>query len=144
MGRAAFSLWNERIAPVFDVARNLWIVEVSDGQITGQTGRRFSTDDPDERAANLESMQVEALVCGAITRKARNAITDRGVKLVSFVAGDLEQVIQAWLSNSLDTLDHSMPGCGRGRRRLKKNEVCRGNLKREEERLCQTGMDRAQ
>ena len=125
MSRAAFSLWNERIAPVFDVARNFWIVEVSDGQITGQTGRRFATDDPDERASSLVSLQVEALVCGAITRKAREAITERGVKLVSFVAGDLEQVIQAWLCNRLEKLDHSMPGCGRGRRHLRKNGVCR-------------------
>ncbi len=125
MSRTAFSLWNERIAPVFDVARNLWIVDASEGRITGQTGRRFSTDDPDERALRLTTLQVDQLVCGAITRRSFEALADKGLKVISFVAGDLDQVIQAWLSDRLKDGELAMPGCRSGRRHGRKRNICR-------------------
>ena len=114
--RTAFSLWNERIAPVFDVARQLWIVDAADAKVLGQTGRRFSTDDPYERALRLVTLQVEQLVCGAITRGSYDALADKGIQVFSFVAGDIEQVIQAWLTDQLNDGQLSMPGCNRGKR----------------------------
>ncbi len=125
MARIAFSIWNERIAPVFDVARHFWIIELADGRITGQTGRRFSTDDPDERALRLASMGVEQVVCGAISRHGCQALTEKGLKVVSFVAGELEQVVQACLCGSLDNGELAMPGCGRTGARRTRRGGCR-------------------
>jgi predicted Fe-Mo cluster-binding NifX family protein len=123
--RTAFSLWNERIAPVFDVARHLWIIDATEGRIVGQTGRRFSSDDPQERALRLSTMQVELLVCGAITRSSYEALTERGIRVVSFVAGDLEQVIQASLSGRLHDGHLAMPGCRRGKRHGTRRYPCK-------------------
>ncbi|MGB4598711.1 MAG: NifB/NifX family molybdenum-iron cluster-binding protein [Trichlorobacter sp.] len=114
--RTAFSLWNERIAPVFDVARHLWIVDAEDGRIIGQTGRRFSSDDPQERALRLTTLQIEQLVCGAITRSSYEALVERGIRVVSFIAGDLNQVVHAWLADRLKEGELNMPGCNRGKR----------------------------
>lgn len=124
MTRIAFSLWNERIAPVFDVAKNLWIVDAIEGKIVGQTGRRFSGDDPQERSMRLATLQVEQLVCGAITRSSFDALTERGIKVVSFVAGDIEQVLQAWLSGRLNDGHLAMPGCNRGKRHRSQRNRC--------------------
>ncbi len=111
MTKTAFSLWNERIAPVFDVARNFRIVETIEKGIIGQSERRFSTDDTQERVLRLATLQVEQLVCGAITRSSCYALTEHSIQVVSFVAGELEQVIQAWLSGSLTDGHFAMPGC---------------------------------
>jgi len=108
--RAAFSLWNDRIAPVFDVARNLLIVDTAQGAETGRIERRFSGDSPQERAMRLASLQVDHLVCGAITRETADALQDRGIQVVSFVSGQLEQVIQAWLHGHLHERSLHMPG----------------------------------
>lgn len=113
MTRAAFSLWNDRIAPVFDVARNLLIVDAADGAVTARIERRFSGDSPHERALRLMSLQVEQVICGAITREIDCALKDRGIKVISFVSGDLEQVIEAWLQGRLHEQHLHMPGCGR-------------------------------
>lgn len=115
MTRTAFSFWNDRIAPVFDVARNLRIVETTEGVIIGQAERRFSTDDAQERALRLATLQVEQLVCGAITRSSCDALTERSIQVVSFVAGELEQVIQAWQSDNLTDGHFAMPGCRGGK-----------------------------
>lgn len=122
--RLAFSLWNERIAPVFDVARNLWIVDIADGRIVGQTGRRFSSDDPQERAMRLATLQVEHLICGAITRQAHDALSERGITVNSFVAGTMDQVLHAWLCDGLKDGCLSMPGCGGVRRRRAQRHCC--------------------
>lgn len=114
--RTAFSLWNERIAPVFDVARHLWIIDVVAGCIVEQSGRRFSSDNPQERAMRLATLQVEQLVCGAITRNSYEALAERGIQVISFITGDLEQVVQACLSEQLDDRQLAMPGYRRGKR----------------------------
>jgi len=111
--RAAFSLWNDRIAPVFDVARNLLIVDTAQGAETGRIERRFSGDSPQERAMRLASLQVDHLVCGAITRETADALQDRGIQVVSFVSGEIEQVLQAWLHGHLNERSLHMPGCTR-------------------------------
>lgn len=113
--RTAFSFWNDRIAPVFDVARNLRIVEATESRVTDQTGRRFSTDNAQGRALRLSTLQVEQLVCGAITRSSCDALTERSIQVVPFAAGKREQVIQAWLSGSIIDGHLAMPGCHRGK-----------------------------
>lgn len=114
--RSAFSLWNERIAPVFDVAKHLWIVETEAGEITAQKERRFSSDDPHERALRLVTLQVEQLVCGAISQSSHQALVEQGIRVIPFIAGDLHQVVQACLTNQLSDGKLAMPGCRHGRR----------------------------
>lgn len=129
MTRIAISLWNKRIAPVFDVARHLWIIEADEGAIVAQSERRFATDDTHERVLRLATLQVEHLICGAITRSSCDALTERGIKVISFVAGGLEQVIQAWLSDSIKDGHLAMPGCRRGNRRGARKHPCRDSIR---------------
>jgi len=123
--KIAFSIWNKRIAPVFDVARHLWIIETEGMDIVGQSERRFATDDTQERVLRLVTLQVDQLICGAITRGSSDALTERGIKVVSFVAGGLEQVVQACLTDSLKDGHLAMPGCCRGKRHGRLRRPCR-------------------
>ncbi|MHB8121936.1 MAG: NifB/NifX family molybdenum-iron cluster-binding protein [Desulfuromonadaceae bacterium] len=145
MTRIAISLWNKRIAPVFDVARHLWIVETSGDSIVGQSERRFASDDTQERVRRLTALKVEQLICGAITRSSCDALTERGIIVISFVAGGLEQVIQAWLFDTLKDGHLAMPGCGRGKRHGAREYPCKQLTKKHQKRSeqCQTEMDKA-
>ena len=145
MTRIAISLWNMRIAPVFDVARHLWIIETVEGAIVAQSERRFATDNTQERALRLTTLQVDQLICGAITRTSHDALSERGIKVISFVAGGLEQVIQAWLSDSIADGHLAMPGCRRGNRRGAREYPCKQLTKKQQKRSeqCQTEMDKA-
>ena len=145
MTRIAISLWNMRIAPVFDVARHLWIIETVESAVVSQSERRFATDDTQERALRLTTLQVDQLICGAITRTSYDALSERGIKVISFVAGGLEQVIQAWLSDSLTDGHLAMPGCRRGKRRGAREYPCKQLTKKHQKRSeqCQTEMDKA-
>lgn len=111
MKRIALTLWNNRIAPVFDVAQHLLIVNIDNGVIMNVTERRLLRGNPQQRALRLSSLRVKHLVCGAITRTAAESLQQRGIEVVSFISGESEHVLQALLDDNLCDGHLAMPGC---------------------------------
>jgi predicted Fe-Mo cluster-binding NifX family protein len=116
MNRVAFANWNGRIAPVFDIATGLHIVDSDNGSISNETDELIRENSPVRKARLLSSLAIDALVCGAISRPLQEAIEERGIRIYAFVAGDLQEVMYAWVSGRLESDAFAMPGCG-GRRR---------------------------
>lgn len=108
--KAAFSSWNRRIAPVFDVARHLVLIEVESGRIVSETDGTLPADDLGEKVRLLAGFGVNVLVCGAVSRFLHGLVASYGITVVPFVAGDLREIIQAWLDDRLDER-YAMPGC---------------------------------
>ena len=122
--KAAFATWNDRIAPVFDVVHQVHIVEVEAGDVIGETSESLFDDAPGQKAFHLARLGIEVLVCGAISRAMETMVAGHGIRVIPFVAGDLREIIRAWLRGELDGERFIMPGCcGRGRRRF--GGVCR-------------------
>jgi predicted Fe-Mo cluster-binding NifX family protein len=116
--KTAFAAWNNRIAPVFDVARHIHIVESESGQIVGEAREELTDDVPARKALHLAELDIGTLVCGAISRPLQAMVAAYGIRVVPFVAGDLREVIDAWLSGRLEKDVFAMPGCcNRGRHR---------------------------
>ena len=119
--KAAFAYWDNRIAPVFDTARQIHVVEVEAGQVVSEAPETLSEDMSVQKALRLVELGVGVLVCGAISRPMHEMVAAYGIRVVPFVAGDLREVIQAWISGDLECDAFAMPGCcGRGRRRRQK------------------------
>jgi predicted Fe-Mo cluster-binding NifX family protein len=116
--KAAFAVWDTRIAPVFDVARRIHFVEAEAGSVVRETQETLTDDLPVQRALRLAELGVNTLVCGAISRPLQEMVAAYGIQVIPFVAGDLREIIQAWTAGGLDWSAFAMPGCcGRGRRR---------------------------
>ena len=116
--KAAFAHWDNRIAPVFDVARQLHIVEAEADRIIAEAEESLAGNLPVHRVLRLVELNVDTLVCGAISRPLHEMIEVHGIRVVPFVAGELGEIIQAWLGGSLSVDAYAMPGCfERGRRR---------------------------
>jgi predicted Fe-Mo cluster-binding NifX family protein len=117
--KAAFAYLDKRIAPVFDTARRIHVAEIEAGRIVAEREEALADDMPVRKALRLAELGVETLVCGAITRPLHAIVASYGIRVIPFVAGDLGEVIQAWLRGGLEVEDFAMPGCrgrGRGRR----------------------------
>jgi predicted Fe-Mo cluster-binding NifX family protein len=118
--KTAFAHWDRRIAPVFDTARRVHVVEAKSGQVVSTAGETLPEEEPVQRALRLLELGVDTLVCGAISRPTRELLAAYGIRVVPFVAGDLREVVDAWLHDNLERGAFAMPGCGgRGRRRFK-------------------------
>ncbi len=116
MMKTAFAYWDNRIAPVFDIARQIHVVEAESGRIVVETEEVLADDLPGQKVIRLAELGVGTLVCGAISRPLHELVAAYGIEVIPFVAGDLWQVIQAWLNDNLKHDTFAMPGCcGRGR-----------------------------
>jgi predicted Fe-Mo cluster-binding NifX family protein len=120
MTKAAFACWDNRIAPVFDTARKIHLVEVESGRIAAESSEPLRDDLPVQRAFHLAELGVDTLVCGAISKPLHEMIASHGIQVIPFVAGDLVEIILAWRAGALCGDAFTMPGCcGRGGRRFR-------------------------
>jgi predicted Fe-Mo cluster-binding NifX family protein len=113
--KAAFAFLDDRIAPVFDTARRMQIVVTDGKQILSETQSPIPEEDALKRVKCLSDQGVEILVCGAVSTPLCQLLGSYGIKLIPFVAGNLRDVIQAWLKGELGQASYAMPGCQRRR-----------------------------
>jgi predicted Fe-Mo cluster-binding NifX family protein len=116
--KVAFAAWNDRVAPVFDIAREILVVDAESGRIAGESREVLPSGLPVYKALRLAELGVETLVCGGISRPLLALVSGYGIRVVPFVAGNLREVTRAWLGGRLTGQAFAMPGCWRrGRRR---------------------------
>jgi predicted Fe-Mo cluster-binding NifX family protein len=111
-----------RIAPVFEWCRRVLVVEQSGGKEILLREEDWSDAPSDKRARLLQELQVELLVCGGISRCVEEEIRGLGIGVISWVAGDVWEVLRAMRCGLLDQPRYAAPGgrmCERKRRRNK-------------------------
>jgi predicted Fe-Mo cluster-binding NifX family protein len=121
-GKIAVTVWEHRISPVFDSGRTLLIAEIKDNVLVSTSYLSFDFDRPFELLRMLRAEKVKIIICGAIAEGPASMLLAAGFKLFSFIAGDVDQVLEALVQgNPLDD-NFKMPGCG-------KNICCRGKIR---------------
>ncbi len=130
MATAGFTIWNDRIAPVFDVASQLVVVD----EHSDQPWRQLTL--PEGSALDklwfLKQQQVTTLVCGAMTCSSYYAAEGYGITVYRFIAGPCHAVINGWLNHVPLEQHFPMPGCGgagRQRRGRRNRQTMRRPLK---------------
>lgn len=111
--RVAFSIWRERIAPVFDTASDFLIAERVEGELVKQSLCSLPEEQRGSVAKWLVAQGVEAVVCGALSCYRQADLEAQGMKIYPFIAGEIAAIQAAWLENRLASATFTMPGCGR-------------------------------
>ncbi len=114
--KIAIAVWKGRISPVFDTARHLMVMDVEAGKALSRHEESLVDQMAHMKVSRLVKLGVEVLICGAISRPLAEMITGSGIRLIPFLSGDVEEVIQAFLAGNLPNSAFLMPGCC-GRRR---------------------------
>lgn len=109
--RIAIPQQQDRVSPVFDVAKNIVLVDIKYGQQVRCTKRTLARMDPLARARDVRQLGVDVLVCGAISWPLKNALLSLGVEVVACICGPVEDVIEAFLRKKLAAKAFIMPGC---------------------------------
>ncbi|MDY0291364.1 MAG: NifB/NifX family molybdenum-iron cluster-binding protein [Desulfuromonadaceae bacterium] len=108
--KAGITIWNDRIAPVFDVAGMVLVLDIANPATSVETMPL-----PQSLFAKIEALvqsDVEVLVCGAISRPLLRSACAAGLKVIPFAAGSVAEVIQALRSGDIEAVAGTMPGCG--------------------------------
>lgn len=125
--KIAVPTWRDRVAPVFDVAGRLVLVEVADGEEVGRREETLVGLEPEQRAGRLVDLDVKTLICGAISQPLEVLLTDSGIQVLACRCGDVEEILQAFCTGALKDDRYAMPGCcGRRRQRLRGRRGGRG------------------
>jgi predicted Fe-Mo cluster-binding NifX family protein len=118
--KAAFAFLDKRIAPVFDTAQQIHVVEVESDRIVSEMQESLALELPMQKTLRLADLGIGMLVCGAISQPLQVMVAAYGIHLIPFVAGDLKEVIQAWFNGNLASSNFAMPGCCQRSRRSKR------------------------
>lgn len=109
--KAAFSIWENRIAPVFDAAAQIRLVEIESGNIVHYDREILPDVLPVQKALRLAEINAEILICGAISKSMFDLIISYGIRVIPFIAGTVDEVVHHWASGLVDWTCFTMPGC---------------------------------
>jgi predicted Fe-Mo cluster-binding NifX family protein len=108
--RIAVSIWEDKISPVLDTASKLLIVENE----TQTESSRFETNlfeqDVPQRCSFIRGLDLDVLICGAVSRQLAGMLKASGIKIISGISGPAEDVLEAYLKEGLLHSGFFMPG----------------------------------
>ncbi len=111
----AIPVYKDRVSNVFDFAGSLLLVSVENGEETGRRDVALLGQAPAQRAAQVRGLDVNVVICGAVSHPLAGMIEAAGIDLLPHVTGNVDEVLQAYLDGRLGAPQYCMPGCGRGR-----------------------------
>ncbi len=109
--KVAISTWNNLVAPVFDVSGKLLVLNIDSGIIQSRSLESLFGLDSSAKILRLFHLNIEVLICGAISRTLLDMIAAGNIKVLSFVSGNNEEIIKALLEARLENNRFFMPGC---------------------------------
>jgi len=113
--KLTISVCEGRVSNVFDFAQKAVVVELRDATELGRAEVVVSGQGP-ARMARLKQLGVDTLICGAISRPLASAASVFGIRLLPYVTGSLDEVIEAYRKGKLDAKRFVLPGCWQGAR----------------------------
>jgi predicted Fe-Mo cluster-binding NifX family protein len=109
--KIAVPVWDNGISPVFDSSRLLVIADVENGTVISKHYEPLNSDLPFSRAAKLSDLGIKVLICGAVSQSLANMVEAQGIRVIPFVTGDVNQVLDAYLKGVISMSRFRMPGC---------------------------------
>jgi predicted Fe-Mo cluster-binding NifX family protein len=137
--KAALTVWNGRMSPVFDVSREVLVLTIEAGTVVARSRESIETTTAALKLDRLVELDVQTLVCGAISAPLQRELTLRGISVLGFVAGEIDEVVASFLAGGLPTSSLSMPGCN-GRENRPAGSCGRGGRRRSTRRHHQKGV----
>ena len=115
--KIAIPVWQNCVSTVFDFANKLLLVEFEQQQEVGRSEISLPEESMPQRVARLKSLGPDVLICGAISRPMAYMILGSGVKVIPYVSGPVDKVLQAYMTGQLSQPQFLMPGCHPGARK---------------------------
>ena len=108
--KIAMPIWEGRISPLFDVAKQLLIVDVEEGEELSRCEVSLDEEWPPTRVSQLVESAVGVLICGGISRSLVGSLRSAGITVISQIKGESEQVLAAFLNGNFPSPRFAMPG----------------------------------
>lgn len=119
--KVAIPVFENRISPRFDYAPDFRLYEIEGDKITGIRELSCEGWDDNERVSQLKELGVDTLICGGIPNYLLGILTNNGIKVIPWIAGDTSEALTLFLQGRLNP---GMVVCpGRRRKRFCKRGI---------------------
>jgi len=118
--KVAVTIWENRISPVADSAGEVLVLDIEGQKVQELHRERFKNDSLFYRAKKLVDLGVKTFICGAISNFYGGLVEGYGIRLIPFVHGQLDDVLDAFMHKSLPNPEFVMRGSFR--------DAMRGNI----------------
>jgi len=107
--RIAIPVNEDWIAPVFDSATRLLVVDIGPGRHSEQIELPSFVRPPAQRAAELASLGVDLLLCDGISNKLARIIRERGIEIRSSIFRAVDEILSSLSREANPAILQSVP-----------------------------------
>jgi predicted Fe-Mo cluster-binding NifX family protein len=115
--KIAIPVWNGLVSSVFDFAHRLLLVDIENGRELNRSEVPLTPESVPQRAGRLRSLGANVLICGAVSRPLMYMLTASGIKVLPYVTGRVDEVLQAYIAGQLGQPQFILPGFWSGARK---------------------------
>jgi len=112
MAKVAVPIFRSRVAPVFDYCVRVSVFDIGYDRQTERSELYLGTLAPTERVDALIKEGVTTLICGGISDALDKLFQTSGISVIGGIAGPVEEVLEAFMSDRIDEPEYCMPGMG--------------------------------
>ncbi len=106
--KVALTIWENRISPVADSARQLMVADVDNRSVRDTHSLYLEAHSVFHCARKLADLDAKIFICGAISDFFTNLVEGYGIRVIPFVCGKAEEVLNAYLENNLSNPKFAM------------------------------------
>ena len=106
-----------RVSPVFETTSTWLMIDATADQCNISNTQHFHAQNELDMAKELIQNNIEMVICGAIPFYLEKNLIDQGCEVFAFIAGEVDEVIEALHLNQLDKPEFKMPGCQKRKKR---------------------------
>ena len=110
MKRVAIPIFQNRVSPVLDSCRNMLVIDVEQGAEVRRETVYMDEMSLTERCGIFTKLGIVIVICGGVSEIFANILLGGHIRLVNGIAGDVDDVITAFLGEYLDKPQFYMPG----------------------------------
>ena len=99
--KIALPVYEERVAPRFDCATSFRIITCEKGKITKSENVIFASSKPLERMNMILNLGIKTLICGAVNEFALRMFKEKGINVIPWIIGNVQEVIDSFLKGDL-------------------------------------------
>lgn len=115
--KTAIAIWNNYVSSAFDFSAHILLVEFENDKEISRSQILLESRLPSQRVNQLKNLEVDFLICGAISRSLLEMITAAGIQVLAYITGKIDDVIEGYITGQLEQSQFSMPGCWPGARK---------------------------
>jgi len=107
--KIAIPIWNNCVSSAFDFANRLLLINIKNGSETNRTEIPLEKESDLQKAGRLKNLEVDVLICGAISRSLSSQVTSLGIEVLPYVLGPVDEILNAYMTGQLGQSKYAMP-----------------------------------